>query len=165
MTTTKKILIALGVILVAGLYIYVYGDWFKPTTVQIFHRNATGRPARHSRGRGKPLAFTPGPLTVAFGFDQKLQLTDLKVVPVVALATNENALAIWHLVSASNSVPVKGFLYGDNIRGMVPAVKGTYAQPLETNVAYRLFIKAGSVKAQHDFTLGKGETEAEPPAK
>lgn len=163
MTTTKKIWIAVGGLLLAGLYLYVYGDWFRPAPVQIFHRNVTARPVRQWRDRGRPVEFTRSPLTVVFGFDQKLQLTDVKVVPVAALATNKNALPVWHLVSGSNSVPVKGFMYGDFIRGMTPAVKGTYAQPLETNVTYRLIIKAGSVEARHDFKLGREEEAA--PAK
>jgi hypothetical protein len=151
MTTTKKIWIALAVVLVAGIYVYVYADWFKPVQVQIFHRLTAGRPLR---GRWREKLSAPV-LSVAFGFDRKLKLTDVKVVSVAALATNQNALAVWHLVSESNSVPVKAFLYGDFIRGMKPAVKGTAAQPLETNMTYRLFIKAGSMKAQHDFTFGK----------
>ena len=69
-------------------------------------------------------------------------------------ATNAAAPALWHLVSDSNSVPVKGFLYGDYIRGMKPYVKGSRPQPLATNVTYRLFVKAGSLQGEHDFGLG-----------
>lgn len=158
MTTSKKIWIALGAIAVVGLYIYIYGDWFKSGQVQIFHRMAMGRPVRKP-WRSKVAVPAAPPLTVAFGFDQKLQLTDVKVVSVAALATNENALPVWHLVSESNSVPVKGLLYGENIRGMVSAVKGTYAQPLVTNETYRLFIKSKGAEAKHDFVFGKGEPE------
>jgi len=61
---------------------------------------------------------------------------------------------VWHLISDSNSVPVKVFSYGQGIRGMKPAVAGSRAQPLETNVAYRLLVTAGKAKGQHDFEIG-----------
>jgi hypothetical protein len=102
--------------------------------------------------------------TVAFGLDQKLKLTEIKVVSLAALETNKSALAVWHLVSSSNSVPVKGFLYGDYIRGMVPYVKSARALPLQPNMVYRLFLKADSVEGHHDFSLGKMPEPAPAPA-
>jgi len=88
---------------------------------------------------------------VIFGFDRNLKLTCLKVIPVSALETNKYALPIWHLVSESNSVPIKDFSYGTRIAGMHPAVNGAVPDPLEPGVKYRLLIEAGSLKAQHDF--------------
>jgi hypothetical protein len=35
---------------------------------------------------------------------------------------------------------------------MRPAVKGATPDPLEPGVKYRLFIEAGKLKAEHDFT-------------
>lgn len=149
MTMTKKILIALAVLSVIGLYAYVYRDAFKPQPVQIFHRVMAGR-SMQQRGR---FGMNPNQNAVVFGLNRKLQLTDLKVVSLAALATNAEALPLWHLVSASNSIPVKMFVYGDDIRGLTPYVKGTHAQPLEPNVPYRLLLQAGSQAGQHDFKI------------
>jgi hypothetical protein len=90
---------------------------------------------------------------VVFGFDGgKLKLTSIKVVPVSAIETNKYPEPIWHLVSESNSVPVKDFMYGMRIAGMHPAVQGATPDALEPNVKYRLLIEAGAFKAEHDFT-------------
>ena len=150
MSTTKKISIAAGLLLLAGAFIYVYADWFKPKQVQIFYST---RALRSPKKRWRAGQDAQAPL-VLFGFDRKLMLTEVKVVPVAALATNQTALAVWHLVSDSNSVPVKFIAYGNRVQGMKPFVQGARPQPLETNVTYRLFVKAGSVEGQHDFTVG-----------
>jgi hypothetical protein len=82
-----------------------------------------------------------------------LKLNEITLVAVDAAGTNQSNLPLWHLVSSSNSVPVKSFFYGQNIRGLRPAVSGSRPQPLATNVTYRLIIQAGKVKGQHDFQL------------
>ena len=46
------------------------------------------------------------------------------------------------------------FRYGENVPGMEPAVPGASPEPLETNVTYRLLVRAGSYKGQCDFQLG-----------
>ena len=143
MTKKNWLLIAVAVAL-AVVYVIFFTDWFKPATVQIFHTN------RAPRGRFHSAEAMPG---LIFGINRQLQLTDIKVVELSALRTNKNALPLWHLVSDSNSVPVKSFSYGQTIRGLKPAVAGVRPQPLETNVTYRLFVEAGKVKGQHDFEL------------
>jgi hypothetical protein len=75
----------------------------------------------------------------------------VKVVPLVAWQNDHNVLPLWHLVSDSNSIPIKTFSYGQNIRGMKPAVPGTHADPLEPNVLYHLILAAGKTKGEHDF--------------
>jgi hypothetical protein len=60
---------------------------------------------------------------------------------------------LWHLVSDSNSVPVKTFFYGEYIRGMRPNLKGAGPEALQTNVTYRMFVRAGKAAGQHDFDL------------
>ena len=45
------------------------------------------------------------------------------------------------------------FFYGQRIPGLKPEVAGAHAQPLQTNVTYRLFVTAGSAKGQHDFEI------------
>jgi hypothetical protein len=60
-------------------------------------------------------------------------------------------MPIWHLVSNSNSVPIKDFTYGMAIKGMQPKIKGAVADPLVPGMAYRLFVEAGEIKLTHDF--------------
>jgi hypothetical protein len=62
-------------------------------------------------------------------------------------------------VGHRKSVPVKIFLYGQNLRGMQPVVPGTKPGPLEDSVTYRLFVSAGSVTGQHDFWIGGKPSE------
>jgi hypothetical protein len=69
------------------------------------------------------------------------------------LETNKDAEPVWHLVSDSNSVPMKSFYYGQHIVGMRPKIEGVHVEALETNVTYRMFITAGNVKGQHDFDI------------
>jgi hypothetical protein len=86
-----------------------------------------------------------------FFLDRQLKLTTVKVVPVSDIETNKFPQPVWHLISDSNSVPVREFNYGVPLGGMRPAMKETAPEPLEPGVSYRLFVEAGSQKAQHDF--------------
>ena len=142
----KKIWLLAGVtVVLATVYVVYFTDWFKPKTMQIFHTSRALRQRSQAAGKAEPL--------LVFGLNRQLRLTEIEVVPLTALETNRNALPIWHLVSDSNSVPVKSFFYGQNIRGLKAAVAGTHPQPLETNVTYRLLVEAGGIKGQHDFEL------------
>ena len=142
---TKKNWLLLAAFTVLTLvYVVYFTDWFKPKTVQIFHSIRTMHFRKLKAGAGPSLIF---------GINQKLKLTEIKVVPVAEFQTNENTLPLWHLVSDSNSVPVSSFVYGKPIRGMKPAVKGANPQPLETNVIYHLMVTAGKIKGEHDFEL------------
>ena len=91
-------------------------------------------------------------MMVLFGLNGAYKLTEVKVVPLDEWKTNPAALPMWHLISDSNSVPVKEFPYGVAIRGMKPAVGKEWPLPLETNETYRIFVAAGSLKGWHDFT-------------
>jgi len=142
---TKKnwllIVIAVGLAVAYGVF---FTDWFQPQTVRIFHttRNLPGRSAQRA---GLP--------NLMFGLNRKIKLTEIRVVPLAAYQTNQNTLPLWHLVSDSNSVPLKTFTYGQLIRGLKPAIPGIRAQPLTNNVTYRLLVTAGKIKGEHDFEL------------
>jgi hypothetical protein len=151
MTSKQWTLIAV-VLVAAGLCLYFNKDWFASDHIQIYHRLRPGGLARFRR-RPQPEAVAP----VMFGFDRKLKLTSVEVIPVSDIETNKYPQPIWHLVSDSNSVPTKGFQYGMDVPGMRPATKGVIASQLEPGTKYRLLIQAGSLKATHDFAL-------EPPA-
>ena len=142
---TKKNWCLIGIAgLLAALYIAFFTEWFRPQTVKIFHTN------RSLRVRNPQTGALPG---LIFGINRQLKLTDVKVVPLSAWTTNQNSLPVWHLISSSNSVPVKSFFYGQTIRGLKPAVPGARPQALETNVTYRLIIEAGKVRGEHDFDI------------
>jgi hypothetical protein len=146
--TTKNLLLIGAAVALGTVYAIWFSDWFKPKTVEIFHTWRQARPRAASARQQQH----PQP-AITFGINQKLQLNELTVVPVAALQTNEHAVPLWHLVSDSNSVPLKQFTYGQFIGGMKPAVKGVRPAPLQTNVTYRLLITAGKTTGQHDFEL------------
>jgi hypothetical protein len=143
--TRKHWTLAAGLVL-AVVYACLFTGWFKPQTIEIYH---TLRPS----GR-VPQTRRDAPANLSFGLAGRLKLTEIKVVPLAEWQTNQSAPPVWHLVSDSNSAPVNVFSYGQRIRGMKPAVAGRRPQPLETNVAYRLFVSAGKIKGQHDFEIG-----------
>jgi hypothetical protein len=142
--TKKNWLLILAAVALAAFYAFYFTDWFQPKTIKIFHATRNLHP-RMLRGGALP--------ALQFGINRQLQLTELRVVPAAGFQTNKNVLPLWHLVTDSNSVPVKMFSYGQFIGGMKPAIKGTRAQPLETNVTYRLIVTAGKFKGEHDFEL------------
>ena len=144
MTKKNAILIAVAVILTA-VYVVYFTDWFKPKTVQIYHIVRTPHTRKAKAKKVEPLLI--------FGINQKLKLTEIKVVPADEFKTNQFTLPLWHLVSDSNSVAVSTIVYGQTIRGLKPAIKGAVPQTLATNVAYHLIVTADVIKAEHDFVL------------
>jgi hypothetical protein len=144
MTTKSRMLITVALVL-AVVYAVFFTDWFKPKTIAISH---ISRPFL-----SRAAAARAGTVPVTFGFEREYRLTEIKVVPLAAGQTNQDALPVWHLVSDSKSEPVKFFTYGESLRGMKPALPGTGAEPLQTNVVYRLFVVAGGIKGQHDFQV------------
>ena len=146
MTKKSWMLVAAAILLGAGS-IYLNKDWFAKDRIQIFDRSRPARGPLASRRSAANPAINP----ILFGFDRSVRLTSLKVIPVSEIQTNKYPHPIWHLVTESNSVPIKEFFYDARIRGMHPAVKGAQADPLEPGVKYRLIVEVGSQKAEHDF--------------
>lgn len=149
--TKKGLWIAAVILVIVGLYAYVYRDVFQPRRIVITHRVVVGPPVRGLSRTNESIQLTQ----LAFGLDRKYELTEITVIPVAALEAGSNAVPLWHVVSDSNSVPVKVFAYGDHIRGLRPVVKKSRPMPLESNVTYRLFVKAGRDRGQHDFRVGE----------
>jgi hypothetical protein len=147
--TRKHVMLTALAILLGGISLYLNQDWFAKENIQIYHRSRPMRTGFFRRGKRPAIQQAAEP--VFFSFDRKLKLTSLKVIPIQEIETNKYPHPIWDLVSDSNSVPVKGVMYGMPIRGMRSAVKGATADPLQPGVKYRLLIEAGSRKAQHDF--------------
>lgn len=129
----KKNWVLIGIVIVLGaVYVFHFSNWFKPKVMAIAHN-----------GRFGQINFTLG---------NSFNLTSIKVVSVSAWESNKYALPMWELKSDSNSVPVKLFSYGKPIGGMKPAVTTAQPEPLVAGTTYRIFVEAGSLKAQHDFT-------------
>ena len=145
--TKKQLVLLLAALLAFGAYAIFFSDWFASENIQIVHTLRPYTPPKRAR---KNAPDQPGN-TVSFSLDRKCKLTEVKVVPVADLATNKYPHAIWHLVSESNSVPLKGFIYGAPIQGMHPAIPNSQPDPLEPNVPYKLFVKTHDLSGEHEF--------------
>lgn len=135
----------LAVFLLAGS-LFLNRDWFGSEDIQIYHRSSP-RPAQAKRRFDPQASIAP----LLFGFDRKLKLTEVKVIPVHVLLTNKYPHPVWHMISESNSMPVKSFGYGGRIPGMHPSIPNAMPDPLVPGQKYRLFISAGHQKLEHDF--------------
>jgi len=145
MAKKQWILLVVAFVL-AVVYVCYFTNWFKPKFIQISYTE------RFLPSRIPSQARLP---VVLFGFGgQRYRLSEIKVVPLTAWQTNQSVSPIWHLIANSRSAPAEVFRYGENLRGMKSAVPGTRPEPLETNVVYRLFVRAGRLKGQCDFQLG-----------
>jgi hypothetical protein len=136
-------------VLLASGGIYWLAGLFKPAKIQIV---CDIHPPRILRNKAR-LAGDQPPFEVAFGFDQKCQLTEVKVVELDAWLTNKEAHLLWHMIPSTNNVPTKAIIYGQWIRGMRPAILGKRAEPLAPGITYRLMIEAGSRQGDCDFKL------------
>ncbi len=141
----KNWLLILVALILVVVYAVFFTDWWQPKTIEIFHTSRTLRARKHRAGPAEP--------TLIFGINRSLRLTEIKVVPLAEYKTNETVLPLWHLVSDSNSVPIKAFTYGQPVRGMKPAVAGVRADPLTNGVTYLLIVEADKFKGEHHFEL------------
>jgi len=149
--TRKQLLLAGLVVLLAGFSLYLNRDWFASKDIHIYHRSLPDR-ASLIRGRKTPRKDESPADPVFFGFDRKLKLTSIEVFPVKELETNKYAHALWHLVSDSNSVPVRDITYGVPIKGMRPALKAATPDDLQPGEPYRIVLHTASYeKVEHDF--------------
>ena len=139
--SAKSWILSVTTVALAALYIYLFTDWLRPPHIQILLQNRRALPGS-TAASGAYLLFT---------LDGKYRLTDVKVTSLAALATNKLALPVWHLVSETNSRPVKGFVYGQQIPGMQPAKSRPAADELLPDTAYRLDVEAGRAKGEIVF--------------
>jgi hypothetical protein len=144
-----KLAIVLGVI-----YAVFYTNVFRSKPIHIEHTVRSLREAWNSNGR-RVDATGRDPNGVTFSLNQDCRLKSVKVVPLAEWQTNRNAAPVWELISPAGSPPVNSFGYGLPIPGMAPSQSGARAKSLEPGVEYRLLVKAGSAKGEHDFTVGE----------
>jgi hypothetical protein len=174
--TKKNGLLILVVLVMAGIYVVYFTDWFKPKIIHIVSTNQRATRTAAARANSNPgfiqrlatlasaSANADAPtLQVIFKMSKPYKLTDLKVVDLSQWQTNKSCLPLWHLVADTNSVPVdRPFNYGQRIPGMKPQVQGGRPQPLNPGVKYRLFVTDGSAEGAHDFTPVAKPAEASP---
>ena len=145
MTRNGYVLIAIAVLLGAA-YVYFFTDLFEKESIQIIPQIRPGRAANASGSGGVPPVYP-----VSFSFPGKYKLTSIKVVAADDLKTNKYANPVWYVISDSNSAPRKAVIYGEQIKGMRPAIERMRPEPLQPNVPYVVMIEAGKVKGQTNF--------------
>src|SRR4051812_43154909 len=104
----KNIGLLVLVFALVGLVVYLNWGRFRAVPVQIGDRSIEARGWMTNRFKNSPTK------PVLFLLDRTLRLTS---VSVVAPASNGAPRPIWHLISTSNSVPTKEFIYGGGIQG------------------------------------------------
>ena len=150
--TRKSIFVIVLIAFLVALSLYLNRNRFKYDPLQIGDRTLQPR-GQVRRGPRLP------PHSVVFLLNRETKLTSVRVVLASEIATNKYATAIWELTSDSNSVPIKDFIYGNNIRGMKPIVPNAVPDALEPGVKYRLLVEAtGKEKAEHEFTPAPQQT-------
>ena len=148
----KEIILIVLVVVLGGVYVWGFTDWFRTKFIRVEHTVRSLREAWTSGGQrvdpaGKMLN------DVTFSLHKDYRLTSVRVVPLAEFRTNRYPHAVWHLVCKAGAPPVNGFAYGTPIPGMTLAAPNTEAQPLEPGVEYRLLVEAGSIKGTNDFSL------------
>ena len=145
----KQLILLAAFVVLAVFYVIAFTQWGRRPGMQISH-TANARQKGTVGPRVRAGAVNTAIMT--FNFDRPYQFTEIKVVSLAEWQTNKSALPLWHIISDSNSVPTKKFSYGVAIGGMKPFVASAWPNPLETNVTYRMFLTAGAVTGQHDFS-------------
>ncbi len=144
MTKKSIVLIAVAAVL-AAVYVAFFTDWFRHPQIQILPQIRP--PQRNIKTAPGDVAVYP----VTFAFDKKYQFTEIKVVALDDEKTNKFPHAVWHMISDSNSVPVKALVYGVSLRGMKPKVPRAQPEALVPDVKYHLYLQAGEAKGDVEF--------------
>ena len=139
MNNRSIFLVAVAVILGAA-YACFFTDWFKKKQIQISFRTFPGRAVKSDV---EPIMIL---------LDKQYQLTSIKVVSADEFRTNKFAHPVWHLIPASNSVPVTDFGYGERVKGMKPSEPKAIAEKLVPEAKYRIILDAGNVHGEREFT-------------
>jgi hypothetical protein len=131
--TVALILVAL---LMGGIYVLKFTDWFGQKSIQILFTNRDGK--------------------VFFGLDGKeYKLNRVKVFQTDDAATNKFPHPLWHLISTNQvgSEPIADFLYGDAIAGMKPDIAGMNPEQLRKNVSYKIVVESGKIRGEREFSI------------
>ncbi len=145
----KNIGLLLLLVTLGAIYIFNFTSFFEKQEIQI---TSKVRPvfSRRSKPGSPPVAPAN---TISFSLNNKYALTSIRVVEESDFKTNKYPHAIWHLVSASNSVPTKTIVYGMSVDGMKSKVPKIKPEALKANVPYVLLLEAGDMKGQTIFQM------------
>lgn len=147
----KEIFLVALVLVLGGLYVVFFSEWFKPRFIRIEH---AVRSSREGWAGGQRVeAVSNGAGNVTFALHKPYKLTSVQVVALAEIQTNKYAHPVWHLISKEGSAPADGFAYGFPVPGMSPAVAGAEPERLEPGVEYRLLVEAGSLRGTNDFKM------------
>jgi len=136
----KEVIWVVILLIVTGVYVRYFTHWFEKPAISI---SASLRPTRRHAGD----------LSVVFTLNHEYSLTSLKVLPLEGDKFNPDATPVWHLISDSNSMPLRAFRYGQPLRGMKPALKGVHPDELTPGTTYRLVLAAGDASGYKDFKM------------
>lgn len=140
MTKRSYAMTALAVVML-GLYVYYFTDLIRVPHIQIVKID---RPVASRRYKGEVYP-------VSFMLDGKYHLTMVKVLSLREMETNKHAQPLWYLVTKTNSEMVKGFLYGQPIRGMASVRTNGGPTQLKPNEPYQIQVQAGRAKGELNF--------------
>ncbi len=142
---TPKLLIAAFLLAIA--YASFFSDWFRTQNIRIIVQN---RPIPQRPDPKRTTDLDPV-YPISFAFDDKYELTSLRVVKTSELRTEKFPTPLWHVISETNSRPTKAIVYGVAPAGMHPAVEDAVPQPLEAGTSYTLLIQAGKRDGSTNF--------------
>jgi hypothetical protein len=141
----KSWMLVVVMALLGIVYIFRFSDILRTPHIQI---NVTYRPFA-------PNAQPGDVLPMVFGLDADWRLTSLIVE---RLETGKPPRPVWRLKSDKGSDPVRGFLYGQTIAGMVTP-PGPAPERLEAGAEYRVELKAGRATGAIDFSPKSADGE------
>jgi hypothetical protein len=134
---TKKTLVLISVaVLLGAVYVFNFTSLFHKAEIRILPQ------MRPLRAKSRPPAGDTAVYPVMFAFDKKYAFTEIRVVSEADEKTNKYPHALWHMISDSNSIPVKAISYGASLSGMKPKVPKGRAEALEPDVPYILYVEA-----------------------
>jgi hypothetical protein len=145
--TKRSIVLIMTAVVLASVFVAFRLDWFRKEQIQIL-------PLIRPPLRGSRAVVPQGDVPVYpvnFQFEKKFQFNEVRVVAVDDEKTNKYPHAVWHMISDSNSVPLKMIQYGAPLRGMKPKVPRAQAEPLQPDVTYRLYLTAGKARGSKTF--------------
>jgi hypothetical protein len=140
-------------LLLIGAYIHFFSNWGQKREIRVVASIRPSLPMGRRRG-GAPAVTNALPFRVIFELDGSYKLTGLELTEVDTHHTNAAEHVLWHLVSKSNSTPVKVFQYGQTIKGMEPDIDGVQPEPLAPGGIYRMEVSTRSLTgASPEFVI------------
>jgi hypothetical protein len=132
-------------LLLIGAYIVFFSNWGQKREIRVVASIRPSLPMGRRRG-GAPAVTNALPYRVIFELDGSYKLTGLELTEVDTQHTNAAEHVLWHMVSKSNSLPVKVFQYGQPIKGLEPDIEGVQPEPLAPGGIYRMEVSTRSLK-------------------